>query len=183
MRQKALFLSSRLPRVEPCSPPLPLPLHWPWTLLILVFRIGHFLLTHLLLEKLKESAPSRVVNVSSLAHHLGRINFHNLQGEKFYSAGLAYCHSKLANILFTQELARRLKGRLKRNECGNMSWEVAKSHRNRNCFLESIPWIGPASMTITGYSFGKQPTTEYWSWLVEKGQFWFWFWRRGFTTY
>lgn len=75
-----------------------------------VNHLGHFLLTHLLLEKLKESAPSRVVNVSSLAHHLGRINFHNLQGQKFYSAGLAYCHSKLANILFTQELARRLKG-------------------------------------------------------------------------
>ncbi|XP_040831343.1 retinol dehydrogenase 11 isoform X2 [Ochotona curzoniae] len=75
-----------------------------------VNHLGHFLLTHLLLGTLKESAPSRVINVSSLAHHLGRIYFHNLQGEKFYSAGLAYCHSKLANILFTRELARRLKG-------------------------------------------------------------------------
>ncbi|XP_049626425.1 retinol dehydrogenase 11 [Suncus etruscus] len=75
-----------------------------------VNHLGHFLLTHLLLDKLKESAPSRIVTVSSLAHHLGRIQFHNLQSEKFYSAGLAYCHSKLANILFTQELARRLKG-------------------------------------------------------------------------
>lgn len=74
-----------------------------------VNHLGHFLLTHLLLEKLEESAPSRVVNVSSLAHLLGRIHFHNLQGEKFYQSGLAYCHSKLANILFTQELARRLK--------------------------------------------------------------------------
>ncbi|XP_054547348.1 retinol dehydrogenase 11 isoform X2 [Talpa occidentalis] len=75
-----------------------------------VNHLGHFLLTHLLLDKLKESAPSRVVNLSSLAHHMGRIHFHNLHGEKFYSSGLAYCHSKLANILFTQELARRLKG-------------------------------------------------------------------------
>lgn len=78
-------------------------------------------MTHLLLEKLKESAPSRVVNVSSLGHHLGRIHFHDLHGEKFYSAGLAYCHSKLANILFTKELARRLKGRLRRDECGHRS--------------------------------------------------------------
>nr|KAF6486982.1 retinol dehydrogenase 11 [Rousettus aegyptiacus] len=106
-----------------------------------VNHLGHFLLTHLLLEKLKESAPSRIVNVSSLAHYLGRIHFHNLQGQKSYSAGLAYCHSKLANILFTRELARRLKGRLGRNQCGDMSpGKVAKSHRNGNCFLEPISW-------------------------------------------
>ncbi|XP_061467058.1 retinol dehydrogenase 11-like isoform X8 [Rhineura floridana] len=71
---------------------------------------GHFLLTFLLLERLKQSAPGRIVNVSSLAHHGGRIRFHDLQGEKCYNRALAYCHSKLANILFTRELARRLQG-------------------------------------------------------------------------
>ncbi|XP_038621873.1 retinol dehydrogenase 12-like [Tachyglossus aculeatus] len=75
-----------------------------------VNHLGHFLLTHLLLGRLKESAPARVVNVSSLAHILGKIRFHDLQGEKRYSGNLAYCHSKLANILFTRELARRLQG-------------------------------------------------------------------------
>ncbi|POI26842.1 hypothetical protein CIB84_009408 [Bambusicola thoracicus] len=76
-----------------------------------VNHLGHFLLTFLLLERLKQSAPSRIVNVSSLAHHGGRIRFHDLNGEKSYNRGLAYCHSKLANVLFTRELARRLQGK------------------------------------------------------------------------
>ncbi|XP_006738674.1 retinol dehydrogenase 12 [Leptonychotes weddellii] len=75
-----------------------------------VNHLGHFLLTHLLLERLKESTPSRVVNLSSVLHHAGKIRFHDLQGEKRYSRGLAYCHSKLANVLFTRELAKRLQG-------------------------------------------------------------------------
>ncbi|XP_028932174.1 retinol dehydrogenase 12-like isoform X2 [Ornithorhynchus anatinus] len=75
-----------------------------------VNHLGHFLLTHLLLGRLKESAPARVVNVSSLAHVIGKIRFHDLQGEKYYYSNMAYCHSKLANILFTRELARRLQG-------------------------------------------------------------------------
>lgn len=52
-----------------------------------------------------------MVNLSSVVHHAGKIHFHDLQSEKHYSRGMAYCHSKLANVLFTRELARRLKGK------------------------------------------------------------------------
>uniref|UniRef100_A0AC11DL79 Retinol dehydrogenase 12 n=1 Tax=Ovis aries TaxID=9940 RepID=A0AC11DL79_SHEEP len=82
-----------------------------------VNHLGHFLLTHLLLGRLKESAPARVVNLSSVAHHAGKIRFHDLQGEKYYNRSFAYCHSKLANVLFTRELAKRLKVTARRPGC------------------------------------------------------------------
>ncbi|KAK9409815.1 retinol dehydrogenase 12-like [Crotalus adamanteus] len=75
-----------------------------------VNHLGHFLLTFLLIERLKQSAPARIINVASVAHHMGSIHFNNLQSERFYFRGLAYSHSKLANILFTRELARHLQG-------------------------------------------------------------------------
>lgn len=72
--------------------------------------LSHSLLTNLLLEELKPSAPSRIVNVTSDAHYNGHINFEDLQEEKKYSAMKSYCQSKLAQLLFTYELSERLKG-------------------------------------------------------------------------
>jgi retinol dehydrogenase-14 len=75
------------------------------------FALNHlapFLLTNLLLDRLQRSAPARIVTVSSNAQATGRIDFDDLQGEQSYSGARAYNQSKLANILFTYELARRL---------------------------------------------------------------------------
>jgi retinol dehydrogenase 14 len=77
------------------------------------FALNHlapFLLTNLLLDRLIASAPARIVTVSSGAHASGRIDFDDLQGERNYSGQRAYAQSKLANVMFTYELARRLKG-------------------------------------------------------------------------
>lgn len=77
------------------------------------FAVNHlapFLLTRLLLERLGETGAARVVTVSSNAHTAGRIDFEDLQGERSYSGERAYSQSKLANVLFTYELARRLQG-------------------------------------------------------------------------
>ena len=73
-------------------------------------HLAYFLLTNLLLDTIKASAPARIINVSSDAHSRGKIDFDNLQGERSYSSFGPYGNSKLANILFTTELARRLEG-------------------------------------------------------------------------
>ena len=75
-----------------------------------VNHLAYFLLTHLLLDLLKPSAPSRIINVSSEAHRSARLNFGDLQGQNTYSGFGAYRLSKLCNLLFTQELAGRLHG-------------------------------------------------------------------------
>ncbi|MEK9869869.1 MAG: oxidoreductase [Gammaproteobacteria bacterium] len=73
-----------------------------------VNHLGHFALTGRLLPLLKDQASARIVNVSSLAHRSGRINYDDLQAEQRYSAMERYSMSKFANILFTYELQRRL---------------------------------------------------------------------------
>ncbi len=75
-----------------------------------VNHIGHFYLTNLVLDLLQEKSPARIVNVSSGAHKAGKINFNDIHMEKGYGTFKAYSRSKLANILFTRELAKRLEG-------------------------------------------------------------------------
>ncbi|XP_029173164.1 retinol dehydrogenase 11-like [Nylanderia fulva] len=73
-------------------------------------HLGHFLLTLLLLPKIQSSAPGcKIINVSSICHLFGKIHFNDLNLDRSYSPMKAYAQSKLANILFTKELARRLK--------------------------------------------------------------------------
>ena len=79
----------------------------------LTFALNHmayFLLTTALRDRLVASAPARIVSTASAAHHGSRLDFDDLQGAKGYSGWKAYGRSKLANILFTRELARRLAG-------------------------------------------------------------------------
>src|SRR5438445_675566 len=72
--------------------------------------LAPFLLTNLLLDELRSSTPSRIVNVSSVGHYNGHINFDDINMEKNYGGWKAYQQSKLALVLFTRELARKLEG-------------------------------------------------------------------------
>ena len=75
-----------------------------------VNHLGHFLLSNLLLDRIKESAPSRIVVVASLAHYTGYLDFKDMMWSKRYNPQLSYCRSKLANVMFARELAKRVKG-------------------------------------------------------------------------
>jgi NAD(P)-dependent dehydrogenase (short-subunit alcohol dehydrogenase family) len=77
-----------------------------------VNHLGHFYLTNLLLDRLRADTPARVVSVTSVGHHaaFGGMQFDDLQSERRYEGMEVYCRSKLANVLFIRELAKRLQG-------------------------------------------------------------------------
>lgn len=107
-----------------------------------VNHLGHFLLTKLLIDLIEKAAEPRIVNVSSTAHYRAKINFNTFKGElgaEKYNGMAAYGQSKLANILFTKELARRYP-----NICshslhpGVVSTEIAGKNNNKK--LWGILW-------------------------------------------
>jgi NAD(P)-dependent dehydrogenase (short-subunit alcohol dehydrogenase family) len=73
-------------------------------------HLGHFLLTNLLLDRIKEAPSARIINVSSSAHHRAQMDFNDLNSERSYGPVKAYGRSKLANILFTRKLTKELQG-------------------------------------------------------------------------
>lgn len=75
-----------------------------------VNHLGHFLLTNLLMDTLKASTPSRIINVSAMMHYWGRINRTDINHTKSYDRFRVHFQSKLANVLFTRSLSKRLMG-------------------------------------------------------------------------
>ena len=75
-----------------------------------VNHLAPYLLTTLLLERMKSSAPSRIINVASIMHNQARLDYENLQGEKEFKPSRMYCLSKLGNVIATLDLAERLAG-------------------------------------------------------------------------
>ena len=101
-------------------------------------HLGHFLLTNLLVEIMKASSPSRIINVSSSAHYFTDINQDDLMSEKSFGSFKAYAQSKLANVLFSRELSKKLAGSgVTVNSChpGVVKTEIL---RNLNPFLRKV---------------------------------------------
>lgn len=113
----------------------------------MTFALNHlspFLLTHLLLPTLRAAPTARVITVSSDAHRSSVLDPDNLQGEKQYRSWGAYCQSKLENILFTYELARRLQGTTVTANClhpGLVSTGFGKN--NRGLLRLGLTLLGP----------------------------------------
>ena len=102
--------------------------------IVIVLIVGHFLLTVLLTDRLIAAAPSRVVTVASSGHMASNIRLDNISpAEEDYNRIFAYSHSKQANILFSAELGRRLKGqkiKTSRHESSRKKCQAAHTHYN-----------------------------------------------------
>ncbi|MCX6083452.1 MAG: SDR family oxidoreductase [Caldiserica bacterium] len=135
-----------------------------------VFAVNHlapFLLTSFLLPVLRSSAPSRIIVTSSYEHRHGRMYWDNLQGEHFYFSQQAYAQSKLANLLFVYELARRLEGSrvtanavnpglVHTNICMDSGWLIGFVKR----MLDRFSGLNPEQGADTGVWLASSPDVE-----------------------
>jgi NAD(P)-dependent dehydrogenase (short-subunit alcohol dehydrogenase family) len=107
-----------------------------------VFAVNHlayFMLTLLLLDRMKESAPARIINIASDLHKRARLKFDDLGGERSYGGMSSYGQSKLANVVFTYELARRLAGTGVTVNCVHPGGVATNLARN-NGMLATVAW-------------------------------------------
>src|SRR5262245_33028330 len=128
-----------------------------------VNHLGYFLLTNLLLETIKSSPPARIVNVSSAAHKSARLDFDDLQNEERYSGFFVYCESKLANVLFTYELARRLEGTGVTANCFHPGAIATELFRDQNFLVRLGTQLflkSPARGAETGVYLAISPEVE-----------------------
>ncbi|XP_042747225.1 retinol dehydrogenase 14 [Lagopus leucura] len=117
-----------------------------------VNHLGHFLLTNLLLGLLKNSAPSRIVVVSSKLYKYGEINFEDLNSEISYNKSFCYSRSKLANILFARELARRLEGT--GVTVNSLHPGIVRTNLGRHV---NIPLLAKPLFNLVSWAFFKTP--------------------------
>jgi NAD(P)-dependent dehydrogenase (short-subunit alcohol dehydrogenase family) len=101
-------------------------------------HLGYFLMTDLLMDRLKASAPARIVNVASAAHVGGKLDLADLQNEKNYSGWRAYQQSKLANIYFTYELARKIEGSGVTANCLHPGFVATRFGNNNGGWLSAV---------------------------------------------
>ncbi|XP_071783329.1 dehydrogenase/reductase SDR family member 13-like [Centroberyx gerrardi] len=118
-----------------------------------VNHLGHFLLTHLLLQRLQDGGGGRVVTLSSMAHRWGRIDFEALAANRDLGTGRyswqffqAYCSSKLCNVLFTQELAKRLAGSAV--TCYSVHPGIVRTELSRHVSLWQKVFIEPVARLL-----------------------------------
>ncbi len=132
-------------------------------------HLAYFLLTHLMLDRLKATGRSRIVNVSSGAHGGAVIDFEDLQSEKGYVGKAAYNRSKLANLLFTYELSRKLDGTgitvnavapggVITNFCRNNGWVSWSKHVLAHILARNL--IGPKKASETIIYLCTSPDVE-----------------------
>lgn len=112
-------------------------------------HLNYFVLTNNLLPLLRQAPSARIVNVASEAHRGVTLDFDDLQGERSFSGFRAYQKSKLANILFTNQLARRLKGEKITTNCLHPGFVASRFGHNNKSFLAKVMKWAQAVIAIS----------------------------------